>query len=223
MNSPVKRSALQRLRTHFQANGLGGGTWLALRFLYCRIYGLRFRTCGSFFIRGSFYIRGNRHISIGSLRAGDRIRIEAVERHGDQDFQPSITIGHGVCFTDDIHIGCTHRIELRDGVLLGSHVYITDHDHGIYAGDHPQSPADQLPSQRPLTGDGTVILEENVHVGEYVTILKNVRIGKGSVIGAHSNVTSDIPPYTIAVGNPARPIKRFSQDSLRWVKWNQTS
>ena len=93
---------------------------------------------------------------------------------------------------------------------------------GIYAGDGLHSHPDEPPSQRPLTASGTVILEDNVHVGEYVTILKNVRIGTGSIIGAHSNVTRDIPPYSIAAGNPARPLKRFCHATLRWVTLDET-
>ena len=95
----VKRSALFRLRAHFAGDGIIRGLLLLLRFLYCRIYQLRFRKCGSFFIRGPFLIRGAKYISIGSLRAGDRISIHAVERYGNQSFQPAITIGNDVCFS----------------------------------------------------------------------------------------------------------------------------
>lgn len=223
MNTSAKRTIHSRLKIHFQSEGFLQGIWLALRFIYCRIYSLRFKKCGSFYIRGEFTIRGAKHISIGSLRAGSRIWIDAVERYRDQSFQPDITIGKGVCFTNDIHIGCTNRIILGDGVLLGSHVYITDHDHGIYAGEETHSHPGEPPSQRPLTAFGTVVLEDNVHVGEYVTILKNVHIGSGSIIGAHSNVTRNIPAYTIAAGNPARPIKRFCHQTLRWLNLDETN
>lgn len=212
-----RRTAISRMTTLYRAEGLFPGIWLAMRFLYCWLYRFRFESAGSFFIRGQFNIRGARHISIGTLRAGNRINIEAVERYGAQSFAPHISIGRGVCFSNDIHIGCTNRVTLGDGVLLGSHVYITDHDHGIYAGDEPHSAPDHEPSRRPLTASGTVVLEDNVHVGEYVTILKNVQIGRGSIIGAHSNVTRSIPANTIAAGNPARALKRYSAASQRWL------
>jgi acetyltransferase-like isoleucine patch superfamily enzyme len=41
-------------------------------------------------------------------------------------------------------------------------------------------------------------------------------VGKNSVIGANSVVTSDIPDYSVAVGAPAKVIKRFNQDTKRW-------
>ena len=212
------RSPLSRLIALYRGEGAWSALLLTVRFIYCWLYRFRFESAGSFFIRGPFRIRGAQNISIGTLRAGSRIDIEAVERYGTQTFSPRISIGQGVCFSNDVHIGCTNRVTLGNGVLLGSHVYITDHDHGIYAGDEPHSDPASEPSKRPLTATGTVILEDNVHVGEYVTILKNVRIGSGSIIGAHSNVTRSIPPNTIAAGNPARPLKRYCQTSQVWVK-----
>jgi acetyltransferase-like isoleucine patch superfamily enzyme len=219
----IQRSLLARLRAHWEWYGLFGGMWLGLRFVYCRFYQLRFRKCGSFFIRGPFLIQGAKYISIGTLRAGDRISIDAVDRYLTQSFKPTITIGNGVCFSNDIHIGCTHSVTLGDGVLLGSHVFISDHDHGIYSGETPHSAPDEPPSLRSLTSDGTVVIEDNVHIGEYVTVLKNVRIGAGSVIGSQSVVTRDIPPYTIAAGSPARPIKRFCHTSQRWLNSDEVS
>lgn len=45
-----------------------------------------------------------------------------------------------------------------------------------------------------------------------------MKIGKRSIIGANSVVTKSIPPYSIAVGSPARVIKKWSFDEHRWVK-----
>jgi virginiamycin A acetyltransferase len=59
-----------------------------------------------------------------------------------------------------------------------------------------------------------VVIEDDVWLGYNVTVLPGVTIGQGSVIGAGSVVTSDIPPYTVAVGNPAKVIKtrEFKQE-----------
>lgn len=56
-----------------------------------------------------------------------------------------------------------------------------------------------------------IIIEDDVWLGAGAVVLDGVTIGKGSVIGAGAVVTKDIPPYSVAVGIPARPIKRRGQ------------
>jgi len=68
-----------------------------------------------------------------------------------------------------------------------------------------------------------ISIGNDVFIGANVTILDGVSIGDGAVIGAGAVVTSDIPPYAIAAGNPAKVIKyRFPQnkiDELRKIQW----
>ncbi|WP_303642797.1 DapH/DapD/GlmU-related protein, partial [uncultured Duncaniella sp.] len=63
------------------------------------------------------------------------------------------------------------------------------------------------PASRPLWSKGKVIIEDSVWIGDKATILPNVTLGKGCIIGANSVVTKDIPPYAIACGNPAKVIR----------------
>ena len=72
------------------------------------------------------------------------------------------------------------------------------------------------------------IIGNDVWIGRGVTIMGGVRIGNGAVIGANSVVAKDIPPYAIAVGNPAKVVKyRFSEDiinklqRIKWWYWNR--
>ncbi len=65
----------------------------------------------------------------------------------------------------------------------------------------------------------------NVWIGQNVTILPGVKIGDGAIIGANAVVASDIPSYSVAVGNPCRVIKkRFDEDTIKTLKtiqwWN---
>ena len=73
----------------------------------------------------------------------------------------------------------------------------------------------------PLKGD--TIIGNDVWIGQNATILPGVHIGDGAIIGANSVVGSDIDPYTIVVGNPAKPIrKRFNEeliDIMEKLKW----
>lgn len=61
--------------------------------------------------------------------------------------------------------------------------------------------------EKPKGFDKDVVVEEDVWIGRNVTLLSGVHIGRGCTIGAGSIVTRNIPPYTVCVGNPARPIK----------------
>ena len=73
----------------------------------------------------------------------------------------------------------------------------------------------------PIKGD--TVIGNDVWIGQNVTILPGVHIGDGAVIGANSVVGSDIPQYTIAVGNPCRVIKKRFDDKtiekLLNLKW----
>lgn len=75
-------------------------------------------------------------------------------------------------------------------------------------------------------GRGDTVVGNDVWIGREARIMPGVTIGDGAVIGAHSVVASDIPPYTIAVGNPARVVKqRFDDETvaalleIAWWHW----
>lgn len=73
---------------------------------------------------------------------------------------------------------------------------------------------------------GDIVLEDDVWIGTNSVILSGVKIGRGSIIGAGSVVTSDIPSYSIVTGNPGKVIKsRFSNSTIKilenskWWEW----
>lgn len=77
----------------------------------------------------------------------------------------------------------------------------------------------------PLKGD--TIIGNDVWFGQNVTVMPSVHIGDGSIIAANSTVTSDIPPYSVAGGNPCRLIKKRFDDALieyllylKWWNWD---
>jgi lipopolysaccharide O-acetyltransferase len=63
-----------------------------------------------------------------------------------------------------------------------------------------------------------IIIEDNVWLGEFVSVLPGVTIGKGTIVGANSVVSKDLPKYVIAVGSPAKPVKKFNFSTQRWEK-----
>jgi acetyltransferase-like isoleucine patch superfamily enzyme len=65
------------------------------------------------------------------------------------------------------------------------------------------------------------VIEDDCWLGDGVKVLDGVTIGRGSVIGAGAVVTKDIPPFSVAVGVPARVIK--SRDGKELVKFTDSS
>ena len=166
---------------------------------------------------GAYQINGYKSIVIGKLSAGERFRMEAISVFCNQLFNPKIIIGNNVSFGSDVHIGCISELTIGDDVLCGSHIVILDHDHGCYAGYHNTHSAPSEPPWSRSLSSGPIIIGNNVHIGDSVIILKNVNIGSGSVIGAGSVVTKSIPADCLAVGNPAKVIKRYNCKIKQWI------
>lgn len=62
-----------------------------------------------------------------------------------------------------------------------------------------------------------VVIESNVWLGDNVVVLPGVTIGSGSIIGANSVVSKDVPKNTISVGVPAKVIKEYNFDKEMWL------
>ncbi|AZI43777.1 acetyltransferase [Deinococcus psychrotolerans] len=156
------------------------------------------------------------YVEVGhNLRVGKRCRIETISEHNGLSYFPRLTFGNNVSLNDDVHIACVSRVEIGNNVLMASKIYISDHNHGSYSGEHQDSPV-LAPGERHL-GYAPVVIEDNVWLGELVSVLPGVTIGEGSIIGANSVVSRNIPPYCIAVGTPACVIKRYDFKFAQWI------
>ena len=163
------------------------------------------------------FLRGLSHISIGeNFQAAEGLWLEAITAYAGQAFTPRIVIGKNVAVSRWSHIAATHLVEIGDGVLIGSRVIITDHNHGSYSG--PYASPEIAPVLRTLDCDKKVVIGRNVWLGDGVVVSPGSTIGEGSVIGANAVVTGMIPPFTLAVGVPAKPLKRYDFISKEWVR-----
>ena len=118
---------------------------------------------------------------------------------------PVIVIGDRCLIGRDSGIVGHLEITIGDDVWTGHRVYITDQNHGYDDIERPISA--QTQSEKPVRiGDGSWI-------GTGSVILPGANIGRHCTIGANSVVTGSIPDYSVAVGAPARVIKRYVEGS----------
>ena len=140
---------------------------------------------------------------LGSM--GDHVHID-IDFHCE--YGKNIHVGNNVI----INMNCTfvdnNRIDIGNRVLIASDVK-------MYTATHSTNPAVRNHSDNPNiafwcnTYSRPIRVEDEVWIGGGAIILPGVTIGKGSVVGAGAVVTRDIPPYSIAVGSPARVIKNI--------------
>jgi len=101
-------------------------------------------------------------------------------------------------------------VRLGDRVGLGQHVFISGFNHGYNDGTRDSN-------EQPLDLKEVVIGNES-HIGANSVVVAGVHIGERVQVGAGSVVTKDIPSFSVAVGNPARVIKRYDDALGVWVK-----
>jgi len=99
--------------------------------------------------------------------------MEAWDAYGDQRFHPLIKIGNNVGMNWNVHIGAVERVEIRDNVIIGSNVLITDHSTGRWFRGMRSVSAVAFPLKQ-----GPVVIEENVLIGENVSILQMLPLAK---------------------------------------------
>ncbi len=92
------------------------------------------------------------------------------------------------------------KVEIGSDCMLASHI-------GIYANNHSFDSIEKPMKEQALTCKG-ITIGDDCWLGSGVKVLDGVAIGKGSVIGAGAVVNRDIPPYSIAVGVPAKVIRK---------------
>ena len=180
------------------------------RFIKRRYFSMRMKKFGlSSWIEKPLRILGIENISIGEgVGIHHRTWLAALPLTGNHTAQ--LIINDNCVIGDYNHIFATKSIIFHKNVLTANNVYITDNLHGYEDIKVPIY-------KQPIKQIGTVEIGEGSWLGENVCVL-GANIGKHCVIGANSVVTKDIPDYSIAVGSPARVIKRYCFENKEWVK-----
>lgn len=152
-------------------------------------------------------IFNERYIHIGSFTMiGEHVALSAGMTEGQQCLtDPVVKIGDRCLIGRNSGIVGHLSIVIGDDVWTGHNVYITDQNHGYEDVSIPISQQTQ-PERSVSIGDGSWL-------GFGVVVLPGSRIGKHVAIGANSVVNGSIPDYSVAVGAPAKVIKRYTPDS----------
>lgn len=191
--------------------GVIGSTNLLLGFIFTKLFFYPARL-----IRFPFEIRNKKYVRIGKgFTSGKYCRIEAHPVDKDQKY--CISIGENVQINDSVHIVGSTGVYIGNNVLIAGKVFITDLNHGSYGTENVHDKPTSIPHDRQLR-NSPVRIEDNVWIGEFVSVLPGVVIGSGSIIGTMSVVTRSIPPNCIAVGSPAKVIKIYNEISQEWEK-----
>ena len=129
--------------------------------------------------------------------------------YGNKLKNRTLTIMDGTYIGHFAHIVAQHSISINKDVLIADKVFISDCTH-----TYEDILAPIL--KQPLKNIGEVVIGESTWIGENVSVI-GAKIGKHCIIGANSVVTEDIPNFCVAVGAPARIVKRFSFDNNKWI------
>ena len=142
---------------------------------------------------------------------------------------PNIIVGDFTYFADvDFEKHVTHHYDFNgDKLIIGKFCQIGAGVEFVMNGANHQMNAvstypfyimegfnQEVPLKKDMPLKGDTIVGNDVWIGQNVTILAGVHIGDGAIIGANSVVGSNVEPYTVVVGNPAKPIRKRFDDEL---------
>lgn len=143
---------------------------------------------------------------------------EHCEIHGSLITQDKgrIVLGDRVTIRYATTVGAVNSITIGDNVIISNNVTIYDNNNHPTDIDSRRIICEDFSNQElwkwKYSRNQPIIIEDDVWIGQGAVILKGVTIGKGAIVGMNAVVTKDVPAYGIAVGNPARVVKRVDSE-----------
>jgi acetyltransferase-like isoleucine patch superfamily enzyme len=164
------------------------------------------------YIESGVLINRPRYVGIG-----DHVRIKrncSINLHPKDKKSKEILlhIGNDVIISENCVISACNQVIIGDSVGISPNVMIIDNSRKI--GDISR------PSKEQELKIGYVNIGADSWIAFGACVMPNVTIGKHCIIGALSVVNKDIPSYSVAVGAPARVVKRYDFDRQEWVRVN---
>lgn len=164
-------------------------------FLFFRVFSFKGGANKRLFIGRNCTFKHARLITIyGDLKIGNDCRIECFPPFHEKISK--LNLGHNVSIGNNVHIGVANQVSIGDNVLLGSNILIIDHNHGNPSVDILQE-VPLPPKSRPISSNGSIVIEKNVWICDASIILSGAHIGENAIIAAGSIVRSKVSPNTI--------------------------
>lgn len=159
-------------------------------------------------------IRGAERIAIGrGVAIDDHVVLDARDAEGRIEIEDGalisrntivrarngrIRIGAGSDIGANCILATDQQLDIGRDVLVAAFSYLcAGGNHGVDKTDVPMI-------QQGFEMKGGVVVEDDVWIGAHAMVMDGVRIGTGSIVGAHSLVNADLPPWSVAWGQPAR-------------------
>lgn len=126
-----------------------------------------------------------------------------------QAFAPELVLRRGCYVGHFTQISCVQRVEIGEDVLIADRCFLADNQHGYLD-------PDRSVKAQPMTVCGEVHIGAGSWIGANSSVFGPARIGRHCVVGAHSVVRGDLPDFSVAVGAPARIVKRYDAERRAW-------
>jgi acetyltransferase-like isoleucine patch superfamily enzyme len=162
-----------------------------------------------------FFHKRGKGVKICSRTRMDVLPFQPFEIGDYSTVEDFATVNNGV---GGVHIGSNTRIGIGNVVIgpvfIGNNVILAQNI--VLSGlNHVYTDIDIPIYQQPVT-TAMITVEDDCWIGANAVITAGVTIGKHSVVAGGAVVTKDIPPYSVAVGNPARVIKQYNFETKNW-------
>lgn len=162
--------------------------------------------------KGMLYVGNNTKIKNSkNLLLGKNVNIcsNSVLICGDK-----INLKNGAYIGYFTEIMCIHGVEIGENTICGPYMFITDSNHEYNDINIPISKQGSPTKEE----NNRIIIGDDCWIGAHVSIIGNVKIGKHSVIAAGAVVNTNIPPYCVAGGVPAKVLKQFNFQTEKWER-----
>ena len=127
---------------------------------------------------------------------------------------PSLRIGSNSFIGQDNFFTVGREIIIREYCLTASRCAFIGSSHVAANPERPYSTTG-------TTNSDTIYIGVNCFFGYGATVIGNVKIGHGSIVGAGTTVREDVPPFSIVVGSPSRVVRRYCFGQKNWIKPEQ--